>query len=175
MGRFPLFVVSMLLVAGYFANTGAKIASAPDDAKTRVAAKDKAAASAAATGVSLNTLAVPRDRRGHFSVSASIGGRQVDFMVDTGASIIALREEDARRLGITPQPREYTMRMDTAGGIVRGAPVRLASVEVGPILVQDVSAVVMPNDKLSTNLLGMTFLSRIRRYEFRTGSLVLEQ
>lgn len=175
MGRLPLFFLSMLLLAGYFAHTGVKIATAPDDAKTRAVAKDKAAANKPATAGSLNTLAVPRDRRGHFTVNATIGGRQVDFMVDTGASIIALREEDAKRIGINPSAREYTVQMDTAGGIVRAAPVRLAAVEVGPILVQDVSAVVMPNDKLSTNLLGMTFLSRIRRYEFRTGSLVLEQ
>jgi aspartyl protease family protein len=175
MGKIFLYAASMLLLVGGFAQLAARLDKAPSASASRSAAKEKVAAATPASAGSLNTLAVPRDRSGHFRVNASIGGRQVDFMVDTGASIIALREEDARRLGINPQPREYTIKMDTAGGIVRAAPVRLAAVEVGPILVQDVSAVVMPNDKLSTNLLGMTFLSRIRRFEFRTGSLVLEQ
>jgi aspartyl protease family protein len=175
MGTLRLFVISMLMLGGFFVYLAGKFDAVPHDAKTRAAAKEKTAAYKPATGGSLNTLAVPRDRSGHFSVNATIAGRQVDFMVDTGASIIALRADDAKRLGIEPAPREYTVMMDTAGGIVRAAPIRLAAVEVGPILVQDVSAVVMPNDKLSTNLLGMTFLSRIRRFEFRTGSLVLEQ
>jgi aspartyl protease family protein len=173
MGKILLFSVSMLLLVGSFAQVATKLDAIPSKATSRT--NVMAATNAPASSGSLNTLAVPRDRSGHFRVNASIGGRQVDFMVDTGASIIALRAEDAKRLGIDPAPREYTIKMDTAGGVVRGAPVRLAAVEVGPILVQDVSAVVMPNDKLSTNLLGMTFLSRIRRFEFRTGSLVLEQ
>lgn len=175
MGKIFLFAASILLLVGAFAQLAAKLDAGPGTTASRGAGGDKLAAKNAAPSTGQNTMAVPPDRRGHFRVNASIGGRQVDFMVDTGASIIALREEDARRLGINPQPREYTVKMDTAGGIVRAAPVRLAAVEIGPILVQDVSAVVMPNDKLSTNLLGMSFLSRIRRFEFRSGSLVLEQ
>jgi aspartyl protease family protein len=122
-----------------------------------------------------NTLAVPRDRNGHFTVTAGIGGRRVDFLVDTGASVIALTKQEAERLGITPSPRDYTVRMQTANGIVRAAEVRLAAVDIGPLTVHDVTAVVMPQGALAQNLLGMSFLSRLRRFEFRTGQLMMEQ
>jgi aspartyl protease family protein len=122
-----------------------------------------------------NTMAVPRDRNGHFSVTAGIGGRRVDFLVDTGASVIALTKQDADRLGIKPDPRDFTAQMQTANGIVRAAKVRLAAVDIGPLTVHDVTAVVMPQGALAQNLLGMSFLSRLRRFEFRTGQLVMEQ
>jgi aspartyl protease family protein len=120
-------------------------------------------------------LVVGRGRNGHFDVDAVIGGRRVNFLVDTGASIIALTAEDAARLGIKPSARDRVARMETANGIVLARHVRLASVEIGSLLVQDVDAVVMPAGKLSQNLLGMSFLSRLRRYEFRSGQLVMEQ
>lgn len=147
--------------------------------ESRVAQPDPARRPAQATVLQptagQNTLAVPRARNGHFSVTASIGGRRVDFLVDTGASVIALTRTDADRLGITPAPRDYSVQMQTANGIVRAAPVRLAAVDIGPLTVHDVTAVVMPQGALSQNLLGMSFLSRLRRFEFRTGQLVLEQ
>ena len=54
------------------------------------------------------TFTVRGDARGHFQVEGSVDGRRLDFVVDTGASVIALRERDAARLGIHPIPRDYT-------------------------------------------------------------------
>jgi aspartyl protease family protein len=118
---------------------------------------------------------VVASRNNHFGVDAVIGGRQVSFLVDTGASIVALTADDARRLGIVPSSRDRTVKMDTANGIVEARRVRLAAIDVGPLTVQDVDAVVMPPGRLSQSLLGMSFLSRLRRYEFRSGQLVMEQ
>ena len=65
-------------------------------------------------------------------------GRTIDFVVDTGASTIALRESSAARLGIHPAARDYTVTMQTANGVGKAAPVRLDRVEINGITVRDV-------------------------------------
>jgi aspartyl protease family protein len=121
------------------------------------------------------TLTVRSDMRGHFKVEGRVDGRRMDFLVDTGATVIAIPEREAARLGIHPARREYTAQIKTANGTVQAAPTRLNMVEVGGIVVRDVQAVVMPDQALSENLLGMSFLSRLRRFEVADGRLVLEQ
>lgn len=120
------------------------------------------------------SLTITRGDNGHFNVTGAIDGRRMDFLVDTGASVIALREQDAARLGIHPAPREYTAVVSTANGVVHAAPVELNRVEVGPLTVPDVQAIVLPDEALAENLLGMSFLSRVR-WEQQNGRLVLEQ
>ena len=111
---------------------------------------------------------------GHFNVEGMVDGRRMDFLVDTGASVIALREGDAARLGIHPSEREYTARVSTANGVVRAAPIELNRVEIGSLTVRNVAALVLPDEALGQNLLGMSFLSKVR-WEHRNGRLVLEQ
>ncbi len=121
------------------------------------------------------SVVVPRDARGHFSIDARIDGRRMAFMVDTGASVIALTASDAARLGIHPAAREFVAEVKTANGMVRAAPTQLGLVEVGDLIVRDVAALVLPDEALSENLLGLSFLSRLRRFEYSDGKLVLEQ
>jgi aspartyl protease family protein len=120
------------------------------------------------------TVTLRSDARGHFKVEARVDGRTVDFLVDTGASMIALNERSAARLGIHPRAGDYTVKTQTANGVGRAARVRLNRVEVDGITVRDVEAFVIPDRQLSTNLLGMTFLSRLKWTHDR-GRLVLEQ
>jgi aspartyl protease family protein len=138
-----------------------------------LAARPAAPAASAAAG-SRATI-VPRDARGHFLVDARVDGRLINFMVDTGASVIALTVSDAARLGIHPAQRDFTVEVRTANGSVRAAPARLDKVEVGDLIVRDVAAVILPDGALSDNLLGLSFLSRLRRFEYSDGRLVLEQ
>jgi aspartyl protease family protein len=112
---------------------------------------------------------------GHFRVEARVSGRFIDFMVDTGATLVALRETDAAMVGIRPAPSDYTATVATANGKIKAALTRLSRVEVGDITVFDVPAVVLPDEALSQNLLGVAFLSKLRRYEFADGRLILEQ
>jgi aspartyl protease family protein len=86
-----------------------------------------------------------------------------------------LSEPDADRLGVRAGPNDPKVVLQTANGKVTGARVRLASIDIGGVRVQDVDAVILPGHALKQNLLGMSFLSRISRYEFRSGQLVLEQ
>ena len=120
------------------------------------------------------SVIVPRNAQGHFQIGGRVDGRRLTFMVDTGASVIALTAEDAASLGIHPLVSDFTAMVRTANGTVRAAPVELGMVEIEDITVHNVSALVMPDGALSQNLLGMSFLSRVR-WEHRDGRLVLEQ
>jgi len=112
---------------------------------------------------------------GHFAVEGRVDGRRLDFMVDTGASLIALTARDAAMLGIHPVERDYTALVNTANGSVRAAPVELDIVEIDDLAVHNVRAMVMPEGALHDNLLGLTFLTRLRHFEYSNGKLVLEQ
>jgi len=118
-------------------------------------------------------LAAGRD--GHFHADARVDGRHVDFMVDTGATLVALRETDAAMAGIRPLPRDYTAAVSTANGTIKAARAKLERIEIGGITVFDVPALVLPDEALAQSLLGMAFLSRLKRYEVADGRLVLEQ
>ena len=120
------------------------------------------------------TVTLRGDNRGHFQTDVRIDGRVIDILVDTGASSIALRESSAAKLGIHPSVRDYNVRMMTANGVGKAARVTLNRVELGGITVRDVEALVVPDESLSKNLLGMTFLSRVK-WSHDRGRLVLEQ
>ena len=161
------------LVMAHVAGRGDGAASGPQAAAAST--KIQPAAGGASSSSYQRTAKIAGDARGHFHAEASIGGRRAAFLVDTGASIVALSEPDADRLGVRAGPNDPKVVLQTANGKVTGARVRLASIDIGGVRVQDVDAVILPGHALKQNLLGMSFLSRISRYEFRSGQLVLEQ
>src|SRR5713101_1717421 len=96
-------------------------------------------------------------------------------MIDTGASVIALNESSAAQFGLRPSGGDYNATVTTANGKVRAARTRLAMVDIGGLVVRDVDAMVLPDEALSENLLGLSFLSRLKRFEYANGKMVLEQ
>ena len=123
----------------------------------------------------VRSLSIPRDARGHFQTEGRIDGQRIGFMVDTGASVIALNETSAARFGLRPSRGDYNATVTTANGTIKAAPTRLAVIDVGGIVVHDVDAMVLPDEALSENLLGLSFLSRLKRFEYANGKMVLEQ
>ena len=121
------------------------------------------------------SMMLEADRLGHFQAQARIEGRNVDFVVDTGASLVVLRESDAARVGIRPRPSDYTATAITANGKIKAARATIDRIELGGITVYDVPAMVLPDEALAKNLLGVSFLSRLKRYEYANGRIVLEQ
>jgi aspartyl protease family protein len=117
---------------------------------------------------------VIKSENGRFAADARVDGRGIAFIVDTGASQIAIRASDAALLGYRPLKRDYTIKINTANGQGRAAPVELSRVEIGDITLRDVAALVVPDSALNVNLLGMSFLSRVR-WTHEPGRLVLEQ
>jgi aspartyl protease family protein len=118
-------------------------------------------------------VAIPA-RDGHFVADARINNQPLHFIVDTGATSIALRESDANAIGIRPFPDEFKVPVSTANGMVKAARAALNRVEIGGIELRDVEALILPDKVLFQNLLGMSFLSRVR-WTHETGRLVLEQ
>jgi len=121
------------------------------------------------------SLTLDRDSRGHFLTEARINGQRVNFMVDTGASVVAINESSAAHFGLYPSPGEFTANVTTANGTIKGARAHLAMVDVGGLVVRDVDALVLPDAALSENLLGLSFLSRLKRFEYSNGQMVLQQ
>lgn len=117
-------------------------------------------------------IAFPVARDGHFRVEAMVEGVAIRFLVDTGASHVTLTRRDAERLGYRVDRLAFTLRYATANGIVRGAPITLRSIEVGPIRLRDVTASVSEGE-LDRSLLGMSFLGRLGAFEVRDDTLIL--
>ena len=109
---------------------------------------------------------------GHFVLEASVDGANLRFLVDTGASDVVLSPRDAVRLGLDIKSLSFNKVYRTANGIVRGAPVRLKRVAIGPIVVENVRASVN-GAEMSSSLLGMSFLNRLSGYDVRDGRLIL--
>jgi aspartyl protease family protein len=111
---------------------------------------------------------------GHYFVRASINNQQVDALVDTGASAVALSYEDADRVGLRPRNLDYTVPVATANGMAKAAKVKLSRVEIDNVRVDDVDAYVMPQGALNGTLLGMSFLSRLTSFKSEGGTLTLK-
>lgn len=119
-------------------------------------------------------VAVRADASGHFVVEAMVDGVAIRFLVDTGASVVVLSPRDAALLGFDVGKLSYSQRLETANGVVEGAPVRLGTLAIGPIALTDVRAVVN-GAAMQQSLLGMSFLGRLAGYEVSRDTLTLRR
>lgn len=117
-------------------------------------------------------IELPRAADGHYYLTADVNGAPIRFVVDTGASQIVLTKADAETAGLATEELSFVGRAYTANGEVRTAPVRLERVEVGPLVDEDVRAVVNEGE-LDQSLLGMEYLQRFTSVEISNGTLVL--
>ena len=106
-------------------------------------------------------VTIYRDLRGSYTAVGSINGRPVNFLVDTGASAIAMSATEARRLGIAFRLDGDPVGVSTASGVVRGHRVTLDRVSVGDLTLRGVDALIIAGDRPEQVLLGMTFLNRV--------------
>lgn len=114
-------------------------------------------------------VVLKRNRQGHYVAPGTVNGKPVTFLVDTGASAVALPLEVARGLGLRLRPGG---RSKTANGIVDTWFTRIDSLRIGNLHAQDIQAVVMPNMPGEEVLLGMSFLRRVELIQ-RDGNLTL--
>jgi len=108
----------------------------------------------------IKEVRIPRSADSHYWVGGSINGRPVRMMIDTGASLIAMNIQDARRMGIDYRNGKRSAS-STAGGIVETYVVDLQKVTVGSLQLHNVQAAVVMGDFPSQILLGNSFLSRV--------------
>ncbi len=117
-------------------------------------------------------ITLARRSDGHFHAAAEVNGRTVQFLVDTGASVVTLSRADAERAGLRPDELKYSQRFQTANGAAFGAPVRLGRMSIGSIKLTDVRAAVMEGG-LDGSLLGMSFLERLSSFSVEGDTLTL--
>ncbi len=117
-------------------------------------------------------IRVPRAPDGHYYLSLEVNGAPVRFVVDTGATDVVLRQEDAARAGIDLDRLIFSGRAITANGTVETAPVRLDRIGAGALVEQNVPAVVN-RSPMQESLLGMGYLSRFASLEITGGELIL--
>ncbi|MEM9063374.1 MAG: TIGR02281 family clan AA aspartic protease [Pseudomonadota bacterium] len=111
---------------------------------------------------------------GHYRAEAEVNGERMRLMIDTGASMVLLPYETMARIGVDPDKLEFTLPITTANGQSSVAPIRLASIKIGPIEVHDVQAAVAHPGRLKSGLLGMSFLDRLYETSFRGDKLILK-
>ena len=125
------------------------------------------------SGSAAADVVIARSSDLHYYADAGVNGRQVHFMIDTGASDIALTEADAKAAGIPVDPDKYEVIGDGASGIVRGQYVELKSLDLGGLRQKDVKAVVVPG--ASVSLLGQPFLDKVDEIVIRNGEMRLRE
>ena len=112
--------------------------------------------------------------QGHYVIKARINKSDIDVMVDTGASVVALSYEDAQKAGLHPNTLDFNVPVSTANGSVNAARAKLDRVEIDTVRVDDVEALVLPTGALNGTLLGMSFLSKLDSFKSEDGVLTLK-
>jgi aspartyl protease family protein len=126
-----------------------------------------------ATEIGDRAVRLRKHPSGHFLARGTVNGAPVSMLVDTGASTVVLKAADAERAGIDVSALTFSSPVNTANGSTFAAPVRLRSLAIGDIVLDDVEALVSKPGNLNESLLGMSFLRRLRSYEFSGDFLTL--
>ena len=116
---------------------------------------------------------IRRSSRGPFVARTMVNGTELTMLVDTGASSVVLKSADAERAGVDVKSLAFSVAVDTANGATYCAPVRLRTISVGGITFSNVEALVARPGDLKESLLGMSFLKRLRSYDFSGDFLTL--
>lgn len=154
-------------VGGGHWTPSAKPAAAPADVHVATATEDWKT-----PRTSGGTVVISRGMQGHFFTDGDVAGKPLNFLVDTGATTVALSRQQAQNVGVDVANLVYDRRMITASGEVRGASVTLPQLRIGDIQLLGVSAVVMdtPTD---IALLGQSFLGRIDKVSIEGDKMTL--
>lgn len=165
-------VASAVVAVRYLDNAGgAPSAKAPEaGGALALSAHGPAPETASVWGEEVRIKAGP-DRQ--FYVEADVNRRAARFLVDTGATYVALRESDASSAGVYTSHADYTYPVKTANGETRAALVMIDEIEIEGLRVENVRAFILRDEQLAVNLLGMSFLSRLESVEARRGEMVL--
>lgn len=180
--------IRTLLICAAIAGGAALYLSTDEDATTSGAeimsnlgigghTQDESPASAPSTPAktsaprSASVVSLPR-QQGQFYAQARVNRGHVRFLVDTGASSVALTLDDARRAGIDTTTLRYTVPVSTANGRTYAAGVMLDEVSIGGIRLRQVQGLVV-KEGLHISLLGMTFLGELQKVEATPTQLIM--
>jgi aspartyl protease family protein len=122
----------------------------------------------------IRTASLRKEGDGHYWASARVNGVNVKFLVDTGATLVALNKRDARRIGLDIENLHRNVDVRTAAGRVKAASAVIETMDIDGVEVEDVSAVVM-EDGLEYSLLGMSFLNRLDSWVVTPNAIIIHE
>lgn len=137
-----------------------------------VITREKPMETAALAIVSAETV-INRSWDGHFRAISQINGADIGLLIDTGASLVLLRHDDALRIGLPLDELEYSTPLTTASGKSYVAQVVLESLSVGDVTATNVRAAVARQGALHSSLLGMSFLEQIDETVIQKNRMIL--
>jgi aspartyl protease family protein len=167
-------MVALVAAVSAAVSAGAVIAVAPRGPELRAARAEASIPMEIAPSAHKREPAeIAKASDGHYWADGEVNGEPVRFLVDTGATAVALTPADAVRLGFRLNELKYGYTVVTAGGTTRAAAVRLTSVSVAGAVIANVDAMVIEKG-LDTSLLGMSYLGRLSRFEATRQALFLQ-
>lgn len=144
------------------------------DAKPALAASAEIAEIPNITSHQIRTASLRKEGDGHFWATAYVNGEPVKFLVDTGASLVALSLRDARKIGLDTDKLEQNAEVRTAAGRVKAAVTTINRIEIDGVTVKNVQAVIIDKG-LEHSLLGMSFLNRLDGWDVTPTAIVIRQ
>lgn len=117
-------------------------------------------------------MVINRNSDGHFYINAVINGINIKFMIDTGASDVALTSSDAKKLNFDLSRLNYNRTYSTANGLSKAAEVKLDNIKIGSWTFQNVKAHVSSGES-DISLLGMSLLERFKGFKIDRDMLIL--
>ena len=120
-----------------------------------------------------DAMVLQRDGSGQFRIDAQVDGQDAQFLVDTGADIVALTVDEAERLGYPVDPQRFVPMMQTASGTGNGTMVHIDRLEVAGAEFHDIDAVVL--EGLTVNLLGQTVLAKLGQVSLEGDRMVIRR
>lgn len=165
--------VAIAAIGALSAVGAARAVASLDPAPYAAALRPDQAALAAPAPAPAPAASIRKSADGHYWAEANVNGKAVRFLVDTGATAVALTLDDARRLGIDTAHLSYSYDVITADGKARAAMVKLASISIAGAKVDNVDALVIEKG-LGASLLGMSYLGRLRAFEATQTALILK-
>ena len=182
--KFSHILATFALAAGVSAVIGLYLDPKLEEDAASNTVSESAASAPSVASLSIDQPAAQTMRRkatirnrpdGHYWTRALVNKKSsVEFMVDTGASVVALTYKDAQKMGLKPDQLDYRWEIRTAGGKTMGAHVMIDTIQIGQVKIKDVEAMVLRTD-LEQSLLGMSFLRELYSYEFRGDRLIIQQ
>ncbi len=136
---------------------------------------ERIVAETAAVAIIGPEASIKRSWDGHFRAIAQVNGRDVGLMVDTGASLVLLRHDDALRIGIPLDELDYSTPLTTATGKSYVAKFYITDLTIGDVTLHDVRAAVAQEGALHSSLLGMSFLEKLNETVIQKDRMILRK
>ena len=172
--RLLLMTIALGAILGFMLPSGPQPTPAPVNkpSPVRADAPSPAPIDTLSSAGTADPIVLNRGPDSHFYVNARVNGQPVRFLIDTGSSRVALTSADARNIGLPFSPDEFTVIGSGASGDVRGKPITLSTVAIGPKEVYHIPGVIV-DQGLKVSLLGQSFLSRIASVEISQDHMTI--